>query len=234
MGIKTAVLVHDNIVHKISHCRKIRKVNLRHGCIFLILLLSFSLPILNQTVHASGSQWALSLQVEKNGQVVSDSAFAPFDLISLAANVSYNNSTQPNVLVSFKIQDPANSMNITRTETTDSNGQAQLIFHLPISNPNNGSVTGTWQASATIQTSDGPIKQNLSFTTHWNMEISSITLQDSQGKNQTTFSAGNTVTIMLSINNNYQALPANVTINMQNSLGNMINQTQIQNNFLYC
>ena len=61
------------------------------------------------------------------------------------------------------------------------------------------------------------------------MEITSINLLDSQGTNQTVFSPGNTVGVQLTINNTGKPQTANVTLNMQDSAGNIINQTQFLN-----
>lgn len=208
---------------------------MKHNSLLLILLIAFSILLTAQIAHASsdtgptGNQWALSLQVEKNGQITTDNFFSPFDQIALCANVTYGNASQPNVLVAFKAQDPSNTLNITDIETTNITGQAELSFRIPTEDPDNGTIVGTWQATATIQTTNGPLQQSLTFTSQWSMEITSITLQNSQGQNQTSFTPGNIIRVNLAINNNGQAQTANFTLNMQDAQGNILNQTQIQN-----
>jgi hypothetical protein len=197
----------------------------------LIVFVSLSITQVTQIAQAqnnSNNQWALSFSAT-NMQNVRSSTFAPFNQIQLLADVTYGNTSVPDILVTFKAQDPSNSMNVTSVESTDSNGQAAFSFRLPTEGPNNSSIVGAWQATATIQTTNGPLQKTLSFTIQWSMQITSIILQDSKGQNQTSFSSGNTVTVKLSINNSGLAQNANVTLNMQDSKGNSLNQTQIQN-----
>jgi hypothetical protein len=204
--------------------------------VLLILLLSLAIT---QTIQAaygqnnatSNNKWAMSLFIE-NGQNGSNITFTPFDQIQLIANVTYGNATQPDILVYFNVTGPANAPSpnrITRIETTNSSGKAGFSFRLPIQSENESSLVGTWQASATIQTTNGTIQKNLTFSTKWNMEITSINLLDSQGTNQTVFSPGNTVGVQLTINNTGEPQTANVTLNMQDPAGNIINQTQFLN-----
>ena len=88
---------------------------------------------------------------------------------------------------------------------------------------------GTWQATATIQADNSTLQQSLSFTTQWNLEITSISTQNTQGQKQTIFYPGKTVTVQLTISNNAQPQEANVTLNLIDSTGKTVNQTQIQN-----
>jgi hypothetical protein len=197
----------------------------------LIVLISVSITPIIQIVHSqsnSNNQWALNFW-SLNEQNVACSTFAPFDQIQLVANVTYGNASVPDSLVTFKAQDPTNTIKATNIEPTNNAGEATFLFRLPIEDPNNGSIVGTWQATATIQTSNGPLQESLTFSVQWSMEIASITLENSQGQNQTSFSPGNTVTVKLAINNNAQAEATNITLNMQDTSGKNINNAQIQN-----
>ncbi len=206
----------------------------------MLVLLLLSLTVVQtiqltygQTQNAgSNNPWAINLQAQKIGQNTTSNTFAPFDQILLSANVTYNNASQPDILVSFQVNSPTNSINpinITRIEITNSSGEAAFAFRLPIESESQSSLVGTWQASAAIQTTNGTMQQSLNFTSQWNMEITSINLQNSQGQNQTAFSPNDTVGVQLTINNIGQPQTANITLNMQDQQGNIINQTQILN-----
>ena len=209
--------------------------------VYTLLILLLSLTLI-QTIHviqaqtiSQNNQWALSFQI-RNGQNSTSTTFNPFDQIQLFAQVTYGNATQPDILVTFKVQSPSNSpnaMNITRITATNANGDAECSFQLPMYGENQDSLIGTWQASATIQTTNGTIQnslqKNLTFTTLWNLEIASINIQNAQGQNQSIFYPGNTIAVQLSINNHGPSQTANITINLKDSTGKIINQTQIPN-----
>ena len=212
---------------------KSRRISRLQVYALTVLILSLALaqvPSLTQAQRAQNNQWSLSFY-STNAQNVARKTFLPFDQIQLVASVAYGNASQPGILVAFKVRGPTDAVdqtNITRIIPTDNEGQAEFEFRLPIENQNNDTVVGTWQATATIQTTNGTLERTLSFTTQWSMEIASITIQNAKGQNQTSFPAGSTVTVKLAINNNGQAQATNVSMNMQGSSGN-INQTQIQN-----
>lgn len=203
--------------------------------IMLILFLSFAMI---QTISVacaqstSGNQWKLNLSIE-NSHNVGTSTFSPFDQVQLYANVTYGNAVQPDILVYFNItgpQDSSNSNIISRIETTNASGNAGFTFRLPIQNENESSLIGTWHVLATIQTTNGTIfEQTASFTTGWNLGITSINLLNVQGQNQSVFSPGDAVRVQLTINNTGQPQTANVTLNMLDSMGNIVNKTQILN-----
>ena len=201
----------------------------------LIMIMLFLFPALTQTIQIAhgqtGDQWALSFSI-LNAQNVASSTFTPFDQIQLVSTVTYGNATVPDILVTFKVQGPTNSANptnVTTIATTNATGVANSSLRLPGEAQNATSLVGTWQATATIQTTNGTLQQTLSFITQWNCEITSISIQNQQGQNQTIFYAGNTVKMLLTIDNTGQPLQANITINMQDSSGEISNQTQIEN-----
>ena len=215
-----------------------RKSNTSQRLAYALLLLFLSLTLIQtiQTGQAqtnnSNNQWAITLQTQKVEQNTNTTTFSPFDQIQLSANVTYRNAPQPDILVTFNVQGPTSSIstaNITRIETTNSTGQAQFSFRLPIQHQNGDSVIGTWQATATILTTNGTQQKSLSFTTQWNIEISQIVLQDLHGQNQTDFNPNDILIAQLAIGNKGQPQTANITLNMQDSNGKTINQTQILN-----
>jgi uncharacterized protein YukE len=207
-----------------------RKITYTIAIIALSLIVIQSIQITKAQNQAT-DQWALSFSVE-NAQNVTSTSFTPFDQIRLSSTVTYGNASVPDLLVTFKVQGPtgsANPMNITSIAKTNAAGVADSTFRLPAEAENSNSVVGTWQATATIRTSNSTIQKTLSFTTQWNLEITSISIENQQGSNQTIFYPGNTVTVGLAISNADSAQQANITLNMQDASGNIVNQTQIQN-----
>ncbi len=192
-------------------CALGRKRKSQLACASLILLLSliliqsiYAIQVTNAQSTTANGQWALSFQIQKVGQNTTSNIFTPFDQIQLTANVTYRNATQPDILVTFKVQGPsnaANPTNITTVATTNATGQAESVFRLPADNQNEDSSIGKWQATATIQADNSTLQQSLSFTTQWNLQITSISTQNSQGQNQTIFYPGKTVTVKLTISN---------------------------------
>ena len=143
--------------------QKTRKISLQISYVLLILLLSIatvqSIQVSNAQNTTTNSKWALSLSIE-NGQNSSSPTFAPFDQIQLLSTVTYNNASQPDILVYFNVTGPiyaSNPSKISRVGTTNSSGEAGFLFRLPIESENENSSSGTWLATATIQTTNGTI-----------------------------------------------------------------------------
>jgi hypothetical protein len=186
-----------------------------------------------QTTQSS-NQWGLTLSANSGNST--GSSFAPFAPIDLSAKVTYGGASQPDLLVYFNVTGPQNSngtIRFSRTGTTNSSGIADFSFRLPIAGTTENQFIGTWNAAATIQTTNGTaFEQILKFTTQWSLQIASINLLDSKGQNQTTFAPGDTMTIDTTIDNFGQTQNANVTLNMIDQQGNSLNQTQILNTTL--
>jgi len=205
--------------------RKILKLLVK---ILPILFLALIIIPTTQTTHAqtTNNPWAIKLQI-LNDQNVTANLFRPFDSVQLRANVTYNNASQSNVLVFFKVIGPSSTpINITRIETTNQNGLAELSFRIPILGQSEDSIIGTWNASVTI---NGAQPQKSNFTTQWSLETTSIELSNSQGQNQTSFSPGSNIAINLTIKNNGPAQQANITLKMQDLSSKIINQTNVLN-----
>jgi hypothetical protein len=199
-------------------------------CVAIVLLVTLQsaafLPMAYSSTGDSEGQWGLGFSIQN----AAGNVFAPFDTIQLKANVTFDNASIPDVLVTVRIQGPlGNSMNITRVIKTDSSGTATLLFRLPIDAQSQDSLVGNWNAVATIQTTNGTLQQSLNFTTKWDMEITTMTLQNATGQEQTTFHAGETIKVGLTVNNFGQAQTANVSIGLADSAGLPINQTVLQN-----
>jgi hypothetical protein len=160
---------------KNSECTQRRKGKSQLAYASLILLLSLILILSTYIIQVSNAesttkngQWALSFQIQKVGQNTARTTFSPFDKIQLDANVTYGNATQPDILVTFKVQGPssgAKPINVTMIATTNATGQAESSFRLPAEAQNQNSLIGIWQATAIIQADNSTIQQNLRFTT---------------------------------------------------------------------
>jgi len=203
----------------------------------LLPILFLSLAIIQTTqiarAQTTDSPWGLKLQV-LNSQNETETVFNPFDQIQLRANVTYNNASQPDVLVTFAVAGPSvnstsnagNPIRIVRIEMTQANGEAEFSFRIPTEAQNEDTLIGTWNATATIS---GTPPQSTSFTTQWALTTTTINLLNTQGKSQSTFSPGSNIEVQLEISNNGPALPANITVNMQDPTGQTVNQTETLN-----
>jgi hypothetical protein len=170
--------------------------------LFLIFVSSACTIFTVQGDDATSNTWALNFQVQKTGTSSTSTTFAPLDQIQIYSNVIYGDAPQQGVLVAFKIQGPTGSAdpnNITRIETTDDAGVAQFTLRIPSDNQNINSVFGTWTAVATIQTTDKSIQKTVSFTVGWLLNISSISLVDSEGNSQSMFPRDSNVTVQLKL-----------------------------------
>jgi hypothetical protein len=207
-----------------------KKIPFAIAIIVLSLIAVQSIQI-TRGLNGGAEQWGLSFSAE-NAQNVTSTSFTPFEQIQLSSTVTYGNASVPDLLVTFKVQGPtgsANPISITTIGKTNAAGVADSAFRLPVEEENSNSVIGTWQATATIRTSNSTIQKNLSFTTRWNLEITSVSIENQQGHNQTIFYPGNTVTVALAITDVGSPQQANITIDMKDASGKAVNQTQIEN-----
>ena len=186
---------------------------------------------------SASSNWQMNLTFQaNNGTQVSSSPppiFAPFDLIQITSTITNQNQTDRFVLVSFEVEGPANSsypIQLIRTATTDQTGKANMTFRIPL-DTDQRPVFGTWSVFADANSSQGVIQQNATFQVGWPITISSITLLNANGQNQTVFKQGDTVTAVLTLNCT-QPRATNVTLTALDSAGNQIAQTQLQNQIL--
>lgn len=210
---------------------KAKKMSKQLVRIMPVLFLALAIIQTAQTTQftqaqATSSPWALKLQI-LNGQNTTATVFNPFSLVQLCANVTYDNSSQPDVLVSFQVTGPsAEPITISRIEETGANGLAAFSFRLPMEAQDEDSIIGTWNATATI---NGANPQSASFTTQWSLQTTSISLLNTQGQNQTVFAPGSNAGVQVAISNQGAAQQANVTVSMQDSTNQIINQTEILN-----
>lgn len=183
------------------------------------------------SIHAetsSNTQWNLDLQLQNSqNQTLTD--FSPFEEIKLIGTVTYGNATQPNVLITFKVENPIGVLNITKVLPTDNQGQAECLIRLPVQSQDENSIVGTWNASAAIQTTNGTLQKDTSFTSQWPLEISALKVQNSLDANQTSFYPNSTVAVKIAIKNFGESKTVNISLDMQDTSGKTINQTVIQN-----
>ena len=207
--------------------------------IFGLALIVLAAALLIQTIQVTFAQsqnptvnWSLKLQVSDVSTNASGSVFAPFDQIQLTAKVTYNNASQPDILVSFQVNSPSqttNPVNITRIETTNSTGQASILFRLPVDGENQNAVAGTWQRIRHCT------NQLWRYTANFGFHIAMADTDYFDGSaglsrpKRNSICAGDPVTVQLAINNTGLAQPANITIDMQDAAGNTINSTEILN-----
>jgi len=150
--------------------------------------------------------------------------FAPFDLITLKAELTNTDTAVAESTVVFSIKGPvsaANSTDIVRSEVTDKNNSASIDFRIPTESTDK--VTGTWQVYVNVKTANKVLTQNATFQVSWPIQKLTIDFIDAQGHSQNNFNAGDTATALITYESN-QAQPQNVSLNIKDSTGNPITQ----------
>ncbi|MCW4005175.1 MAG: hypothetical protein NWF04_01045 [Candidatus Bathyarchaeota archaeon] len=204
-----------------------KRAAMRRAVSAVLLVLIATVFFTASTVHAANDDWEMRLEVSKVGTAATGSAgFVPFDQMQVTAKVTYDDVPCSNVLISFKVQGPANSdnpdnvVNITMVEETDAKGVAGFSWRVPLFNQDVNSV-GSWQVTATAQTTEGSIKQELTFDVDFDVEISSITFLDVEEQERTEFIQGENVTAVMDLVNNGQPDTVTVTMSVQDASGNV-------------
>jgi hypothetical protein len=174
----------------------------RKTCLAVLMLLFFlasSTILYPRNVAASdGSGPAIAL-------FTTQEVFAPQQLVTLYANVSYNSMPVAGKLVAFQVEGPANAFeNITvfGSSNTTSNGLATFSFRLPwpAEHPEE-IVFGNWSAVATVDIAQVPVKGTWTFRVGWILQIISITTLNSTLEPQTTFYQQDIIYFNLTVEN---------------------------------
>lgn len=113
--------------------------------------------------------WTLDMYTEKGGvgpNIVSN-FFLSSEEITLVANVSgISEAPSAEAQVNFTIRGPPNAyqnITIVKTVKTNSSGIATATVPIPYNAEHPETVIGIWSASATVETTEGPITDTLAF-----------------------------------------------------------------------
>jgi hypothetical protein len=190
-----------------------------------LFMLGFCLIQEISTVQAQ-QNLQINLKVQSTDSLEQKEFFAPFEQITLIANLTDKNVPQTNNRVTFLIEGPLNATSQTtqvRVVDTDSNGIAKLSFRLPMQQ-NNSQITGTWRVSASAATMTQKAASNTTFLVKWGIEISG-----SQFTEPTESQSGN-VTVQLSIKNfDSHSKNLNVTGTIRDANNIIITEFKIEN-----
>lgn len=178
-----------------------------------------------QSVNYSFWNIDLSFQIN-NGTAVNSTGvvFAPFDLITLKAEITNASTTVPESEVVFNIKGPKSATHpteIVRSEVTDSSNASSIDFRIPIDGAEK--ITGEWQVYVNVKTVGEVLTQNTTFQVAWPAQNLSISFVDEQGKNQNNFNAGDNVTALITYENTRQQTQ-NISLNIKDSDGKAITQ----------
>jgi hypothetical protein len=177
----------------------------------LFLLASSTILYPGKVVASTGSGPAVVL-------FTTQGVFAPQQLVTLCANVSYNGApVNMGYLVSFQVNGPSNEFeNITifGSGTTNATGLAAFSFRIPWpSNHQEEIVFGNWSALATVDIAQMTAIGTWTFLVGWILQIISITTLNSAFMPQTTFFRQDIINFNLTVKNIATvAEPAAVTI----------------------
>jgi hypothetical protein len=150
--------------------------------------------------------------------------FAPQQLVTLYANVTYNGAPVQGKLVSFQVEGPVNAFdNITvfGTSNTTASGLATFSFRLPWPDERpEVSVFGNWSAVATVDIAQVTVESTLTFRVGWILQVTSITTLNSELMPQNTFFRLDIINFNLTVENIAMVgEPAAITIEVIDAAG---------------
>jgi len=103
------------------------------------------------------------------GDNVECDAFAPQQEVLLRAKVTYNLDPVEGKLVAFEVHDSLDNIIITRTQTTNADGIAEVTFRIP-SMP----AFGDWIAIVTVDVAETTVADTMPFKVGWIIELLSV------------------------------------------------------------
>jgi hypothetical protein len=204
--------------------------------ILLFVLMLSLVPVINLT-HLSIAQpvdyshWNVDLTFQiNNGTAINstEAVFAPFDLITLKAEITNASTVVPESEITFNIKGPkatTNATEIVRSELTNSNNSTSIDFRIPIES--NEKIIGEWQVYVNAKIADTVLTQNTTFQVNWPVQNLSIAFIDKQGHSQTSFNTEDNVTAVITYENNRQQTQ-NISLNIKDSNGSSITQQTLQ------
>ncbi len=211
-----------------------KKVSALSLAFIVFLSLSFTQFLLVENVNAITTPWSLQVSVmNKDNQTVTNSNVAPFDLVQLKANVTYQNEPIANIFVAFKVVGPENSTTptkVVRTAQTDTTGLAVISFRIPSGNASANPVRGVWKVNCTAASTNQTLQETALFQVGWPATITEIKLFDQNNTENNNFTNGQTVKAQVKVeNNNAQQMNATLHMNITDVSGANINEIDIQN-----
>jgi len=202
----------------------------------LMLMLTCSATIIPQIVNAeaTNSSWKLvftSNQSTNSTEQIEKTSFMPGELVSLQVNVTYDGQPRTNLEVSIKVEGPndaSNTIKIYRSVTTNTDGIAKIDFRIPNGTSENP-VLGEWMAYCTVATIDYPLTGNLTMNVRWPSLNQEIEMLNETGSPQSTFAAGQTATVKITIDNSEnRSFTGNIIANISDS-SSQIGQITFEN-----
>jgi hypothetical protein len=172
----------------------------------IIVFYSYSfLANLPQGISYTGGELDVFTQKEPysgRGFNVSSDAFALGEDVTLYALAKFNDWPVPDLLVTFHVAGPKNSMfNITfsRVAETNKSGIATITFTLPLEEE---TASGNWNVTCNARISDEIINDYLTFQAGWIVEIVKLeTLDENLSKPQTIFTPNSYVGVKITLRN---------------------------------
>ena len=204
--------------------------------ILLFVLMLSLVPVINLTYLSIAqsvdySHWNVDLTFQiNNGTAINSTGtvFAPFDLITLKAEITNASTVVPESEVTFNIKGPkatTNATEIVRSEVTNSNNSTSIDFRIPIES--NEKIIGEWQVYVNAKIADTVLTQNTTFQVNWPVQNLSIAFIDKQSHSQTSFNTEDKVTAVITYENSRQQTQ-NISLNIKDSNGSSITQQTLQ------
>jgi len=172
------------------------------------LLHSLNLDVRGETILTSNGSIDLYTQREpysgRGAEQLSD-AFAPQELVTLYAHVTYNLYPVQNITVLFQMIGPPNpiyNFSSIMSSQTNASGIAQISFRIPWPDEDaETQIFGNWTAIATVDIAEQIAIDTLTFQVGWIVRLLSVETVDVNNVFRTSFTKGERVHFKLMVRN---------------------------------
>jgi len=141
-----------------------------------------------------------------NGRGLNQSSdpFAPYEMVKLYGNLTYNGQPLSGILVTFNVTGPPNKIHNYTFQTvrkTNESGVAILEFSFPQLNLSDASIIGVWTIKAWVEFKGRNASDILTFRVDWIVKILSIKPVNSTGAYQDVFGIGGEMGMEVTLRN---------------------------------
>lgn len=138
----------------------------------------------------------------------SSDAFEPQEQVDLIAYLTYNDNPVKDKLVAFYVKDPDDIIILSRSDTTDENGLANVSFTLA-----NNATFGIYTVTSSAEVAGSIATDTLSFQVGWIIEIIRVETVDQYGNPKSDFRRGEYVYFNIIVQN-IAFITKNVTLSI--------------------
>jgi len=192
------------------YSKTLKKLSIMLFAVILLMVISQSLFINFQQVSAYEEESLMldvfTQKIPFNGRGLNQSSdpFAPYEVVELYGNLTYNGQPLGGILVTFNVTGPPNKIYNYTFQTvrkTNESGVATLEFSFPQLNLSDASIIGVWTVKAWVEFKGRNVSDILTFRVDWIVKILSIKPVNSTGAYQGVFGIGGEMGIEVTLRN---------------------------------